>query len=82
MFTMEFNFNNQKPNAIWYFREVIFVARICNIYCLRCYNSAITNCYSCDVEQGYMLSNTTCATSCLPGYGYTFDPSLCVLCDK
>lgn len=28
-----------------------------------------------------MLSNTTCATSCLTGYGNTSDPGVCVLCD-
>ena len=58
------------------------MARTCNMYCLSCYGAAISNCYACDVTQGYMLSNTTCATTCLTGYGYTFDPSLCVLCDK
>lgn len=71
---------NSDNNAIWNMREVIFVAYTCNQYCLSCYNKSISQCYSCDASQGYMLSNTTCSTSCLSGYGLTADPSLCVLC--
>jgi len=74
--------NNTNNNAIWNLREVIYVAYTCNIYCLTCYNKLISNCYSCDASVGYMLSNTTCATSCLTGYGATSDPSLCVLCSS
>jgi len=29
-----------------------------------------------------MLSSTTCANYCLPNYGYTYDPAVCVLCSK
>lgn len=49
---------------------------------MSCFGALITQCYSCDVSQGYMLSNTTCATSCLTGYGLTPDPGVCVLCNS
>lgn len=77
--TLKIN-GNSNSNAIWNLREVIFVAYKCNVYCLTCFNKLITQCWSCDANAGYMLSKTTCATSCLTGYGPTSDPSLCVLC--
>lgn len=74
--------NNPNANAVWWARAFIFVARLCNQYCLSCFNESITGCYSCDVAAAYMLSGTTCATACLPGYGPKFDPAVCVLCDN
>lgn len=79
--TVSFTSDNSDSVAIWDAREFIFVAKLCNIYCLSCFGSNINQCTSCDATVGYMLSGTTCATSCLSGYGMTADPSLCVLCD-
>lgn len=80
--TVSFVTNNSDTNAIWNAHEFIFVAKLCNVYCLSCFGSTINNCTSCDATQGYMLRNTTCATSCLSGYGPTPDPAVCVKCDS
>ena len=73
---------NDKADAVWNMREMIFVAYKCDVYCVTCFNQSINQCYSCKASAGYMLSGTTCATSCLTGYGVTSDPSFCVLCDS
>lgn len=50
----------------------------CDISCAICTNKS-TPCTVCNI--GYKLSGTTCASSCLTGYGSTTNTSLCVLCD-
>jgi hypothetical protein len=79
--TITLTTDNDNGNALWDAREFILVAYTCNVYCLSCFNKQITQCYSCDISQGYMLSGTTCNTSCLTGYGPTTDPAVCILCD-
>ena len=49
--------------------------------CLTCYGSLATQCTSCDSSGPYMLSNFTCAATCISGFGYTNDPSTCVWCN-
>ena len=48
----------------------------CHNQCDLCFGSQSTECTACSA--GYVLSNTTCAVSCLAGYGSVSNSSICV----
>lgn len=63
----------------WGIKDYVILAAGCHTYCLACTDLLVTTCQSCNT--GYKLSGTTCASSCLAGYGATTDIKVCVLCD-
>lgn len=74
--------DNNKPNALYVIKEVVLVAKLCNIACLSCYSGGTnTTCTSCDGSVPYLLNNNTCYNICTTGFGYTDDPALCVWCN-
>lgn len=74
--------SNANPNALWVAKEFIVTARLCNVACTSCTSSSpINSCFSCNVSLGYRLSNNTCMTKCVFGFGRTTNPGLCVWCD-
>jgi hypothetical protein len=76
-----FKFSGNGDNgAVWNIRDIIFVVYNCNSACLSCTDNTNTSCYSCNAGLGYMLSDKTCHTSCLQGYGRSSDVAVCLLC--
>lgn len=58
------------------------MAYLCNVACLSCNDTGTVDvCFSCDTSNNYRLSNYTCDTTCLTGFGQTDDPGLCVFCN-
>jgi proprotein convertase subtilisin/kexin type 5 len=53
------------------------ICKKCDVSCVTCTGPGNTNCPSCVAF--YRQSGTTCSTSCMPGYGYTYS-FICVIC--
>ena len=57
------------------------MARNCFIGCSSCYGGNNNQCTVCNDDLGYKLSGTTCALTCLSGYGDTIVGNVCVFCE-
>ena len=78
-YTVSISTNNS--NSKWGVKELVVIVRVCNIACASCFGGLINQCYSCEQQTPYLLSGTTCALTCLTGYGMMMNAMTCVLCD-
>ena len=71
-------YTTNSKNNDWGIDDYYMLIALCDPVCLKCTGPTNTTCSQCVTN--YWLSGSTCDVDCLPGYGASSTPYLCLVC--